>query len=420
MSPITLAMDDQAWYQLWSSAPTLVGAAFVFAFGACVGSFLNVLCFRLPAGMSIASPPSRCGTCGRRLRWFENLPILGWILAGGRCRTCGDRVSAQYPLVEAATALLFAALFLLLFAVRPGPGLGGVTNGFFHGQGFGGAWPAFAAWLTLVAGTLAAAIIDARTFLIPIQITGFITASALALWVVQLFLPISHRTPPGEWAIPVAGWTGTACGLAGCLGLGVSVLLLWARVIRPSFHDYDDFVAPGETLAAYPHARREMVRELLFLMPCIVGVTTALLLSPRLPADLPPLWLQALAAPCLGILVGGGLIWAIRILGSLAFGKEAMGMGDVHLMAAAGAVLGWAAPIGAFLVAIFVALGWTLAASGWAALWKRRRRELPLGPHLAVGILMVMFARPVLVEIARLLWPLFVPESAPGLFTNPS
>ena len=75
--------------------------------GLAIGSFLNVCIYRLPRGESVVSPPSRCPSCGRGLRWFENVPVLGYLLLGGRCRTCRAVVSPMYPIVEAGTALLF-------------------------------------------------------------------------------------------------------------------------------------------------------------------------------------------------------------------------------------------------------------------------------------------------------------------------
>jgi len=88
------------------------------SFGACLGSFLNVVIYRLPLGQSIVSPPSRCPTCGHRLSWYDNLPIFGWLLLGGRCRTCKNPISIQYPIVELITALLFV---LVVWVTPPGP-----------------------------------------------------------------------------------------------------------------------------------------------------------------------------------------------------------------------------------------------------------------------------------------------------------
>ena len=79
----------------------------VVVLGLAIGSFLNVCIYRLPRGESVVSPPSRCPSCGRGLRWFENVPVLGYLLLGGRCRTCRAVVSPMYPIVEATTALVF-------------------------------------------------------------------------------------------------------------------------------------------------------------------------------------------------------------------------------------------------------------------------------------------------------------------------
>jgi leader peptidase (prepilin peptidase)/N-methyltransferase len=87
-------------------------------FGACIGSFLNVVIYRLPLGQSIVSPPSRCPKCGYQLRWHDNLPIVGWLLLGGRCRKCKNQISIQYPIVELVTALLFV---LVVWLTPPGP-----------------------------------------------------------------------------------------------------------------------------------------------------------------------------------------------------------------------------------------------------------------------------------------------------------
>jgi leader peptidase (prepilin peptidase)/N-methyltransferase len=86
--------------------------------GACIGSFLNVVIYRLPLGQSLVSPPSRCPKCGYQLRWFDNIPIVGWSLLGGRCRKCKNAISIQYPIVELITALLFV---LVVWITPPGP-----------------------------------------------------------------------------------------------------------------------------------------------------------------------------------------------------------------------------------------------------------------------------------------------------------
>ncbi|HEY5975477.1 MAG TPA: prepilin peptidase, partial [Geobacteraceae bacterium] len=88
-------------------------AFYIFAFllGAAVGSFLNVCIYRLPAGLSVVSPPSSCPGCGSRIRWHDNVPIFGYLLLRGRCRACHNPISPRYPLVELLNGLLTLALF---------------------------------------------------------------------------------------------------------------------------------------------------------------------------------------------------------------------------------------------------------------------------------------------------------------------
>ena len=77
-------------------------------FGAMIGSFLNVCIYRVPRKMSVARPPSSCPACGRRLAWFENLPIVGYLALRGRCRTCHAEIRPRYVIIEALTASMFA------------------------------------------------------------------------------------------------------------------------------------------------------------------------------------------------------------------------------------------------------------------------------------------------------------------------
>ncbi|MHB0957010.1 MAG: prepilin peptidase [Pirellulaceae bacterium] len=87
-------------------------AVWLFAVGACVGSFVNVVALRLPAGIGIARSSSRCNRCLHPIRWYDNIPLVSWLVLGGRCRDCGVRISARYPLIELLVGLLFLALAL--------------------------------------------------------------------------------------------------------------------------------------------------------------------------------------------------------------------------------------------------------------------------------------------------------------------
>jgi leader peptidase (prepilin peptidase)/N-methyltransferase len=84
----------------------------VFLFGACIGSFLNVCIYRIPAGKSIVTPGSHCG-CGQPIAWHDNIPVLSWLILRGRARCCRRPFSIRYPAVELLTALLFLACWWL-------------------------------------------------------------------------------------------------------------------------------------------------------------------------------------------------------------------------------------------------------------------------------------------------------------------
>lgn len=92
------AMSPSQW---WIA---ILGIAFL---GGCIGSFLNVVLYRLPRGESIVWPSSHCPHCKHPIRWYHNLPVIGWLLLRGKCYDCGGKISPRYPLIEAAIATLF-------------------------------------------------------------------------------------------------------------------------------------------------------------------------------------------------------------------------------------------------------------------------------------------------------------------------
>jgi leader peptidase (prepilin peptidase)/N-methyltransferase len=92
---------------------TAMGAVLAGVLGAIVGSFLNVVAYRLPRGESLAHPPSRCPSCGKPVKPYDNIPVLSWLLLRGRCRHCEQPISARYPIVEAGTALLCALVVVV-------------------------------------------------------------------------------------------------------------------------------------------------------------------------------------------------------------------------------------------------------------------------------------------------------------------
>lgn len=450
--------------------PHAIVSFFAFALGACLGSFANVLIVRMPEGISVVSPPSRCPVCGVRLGWRENLPVVGWLLLRGRCRACGVAISPQYLLLEIVCGLLLVWVYLAHFATPAyatwWSELGGI---WWHRNGPLRALPAATVEAILLVGLIVMTKIDARTFTIPMAIPNAVVISALLLWSVQALGPAS-RGAEGLWPIPTLGWPGALAAFGGFAGVLLSTALLHWRVIRPSFADYEEyladlpegaglgsaplreaapedsqpardlpielqFLAPPLASAAaglwiagartasvccaalaaaallgpiawlrgtapvaeeaplaeeYPHARREMLRELLFLLPCLLGLAVGWLIGTQLElhaVDAPAIGgiSSALSASIAGYLVGGGLVWGVRILATMAFGREAMGLGDVHLLAAVGAAAGVAAPVAAFFIAPFLGLAWIAASRLLGGRGALQQGSLPYGPHLALG-----------------------------------
>jgi len=89
-------------------------AIIVFIFGAMIGSFLNVVIYRIPKGESIVFPSSKCQSCQNALKWWHNIPIFSWLFLRGKCYFCKEKISAQYPIVEFLTGVIFVALYFKL------------------------------------------------------------------------------------------------------------------------------------------------------------------------------------------------------------------------------------------------------------------------------------------------------------------
>ncbi|MGV8886078.1 MAG: prepilin peptidase [Microbacteriaceae bacterium] len=98
------SVDVLAW--------TIAFVVLVGILGSLIGSFLNVVVYRVPAGKSIVHPPSACPKCGAGIRPWDNIPVLSWLILRGTCRDCGNPIAVRYPLVELATAIVFAAIAL--------------------------------------------------------------------------------------------------------------------------------------------------------------------------------------------------------------------------------------------------------------------------------------------------------------------
>ena len=117
----------------------------LFLLGTCVGSFLNVLIYRIPKGEEFVKTPSHCMTCGHPLKWYELVPVVSWLAQGGKCRACGVKLSAQYPIVEALNGIMWLLTGIL----------------------FRGDWLTVGLYCGLFSMLLVLSVIDWREFIIP-------------------------------------------------------------------------------------------------------------------------------------------------------------------------------------------------------------------------------------------------------------
>ena len=258
-------------------------AVFSFLLGLIVGSFLNVCILRIPAGESVVKPASRCPQCKAPIRPYDNIPLVSWLLLGGKCRNCKAEISPLYPAVELITGLLFLGCYLE-FDLTPEAAK----------------WAAFAALL------VALTITDARERILPDKVNF--------------------------------------------AGLGI-----------------------GLVFSIFTHP--------------IDG--TALWLANRAFEFPPPVPVLSFADAVLGAAAGSGLLWVVAEGYFRLRGREGMGLGDVKMMAMAGAFLGVKRALLTILAGSLLgsAIGLILiAASG-----KGRDSELPFGTFLGASALLVVF-----------------------------
>ena len=262
-------------------------AIWTFALGCCVGSFLNVCIWRIPRGMRINSPSrSVCPSCEHPLAWYDNIPLISYLMLRGRCRYCEEHISAQYPLVEAITGIVFVGIYL-----RQG----------------------------LMLGTAPEQLI----------IMGLLTA----LLIMASGVDITHLIVPDEISV-----------------FGIMAALL-AGLLLPELH------VGGEVY----HTMTELT-----------GIRMV----------------DGLIGSAIGAVAGGGLVYAFAVLGALLFRREALGLGDVKLMAMVGAFMGWKVAFFAFFLAPFFGLLY-----GIPLLLFRGQHLMPFGPFLSSAAVLVLMFR---------------------------
>ncbi|QOV88624.1 prepilin peptidase [Humisphaera borealis] len=412
---------------------------FLFLLGACVGSFLNVVVWRLPritapdgtplwkqpwyVLMGLSDPPSHCPKCDKKLKWYDNVPILGWIKLGGKCRFCREPISMRYPIVEAVTALLFVFYYVMYYMMEVGP-CAPVPTGLFSDSAIGlyrpPEAPIFLLHLAMISALLAASLIDAELFIIPPTIP-------LLLAVLGVGVHTAFDGPRLSGALSVVLADGTpspaaALAVGGTLGLILSLILLRAGVLRRSFDegapllDVERKALEAEAVSEASEAKKkknavdheskqprddeqpireysakevraEMRKEMAFLIPPMLLAILAWFLTVRVApiaaaweSAVAHQWVSGLLGSLFGALIGGLVVWLTRILGSMAFGREAMGLGDVDLMFGVGAIIGAGPATVAFFIAPFFGILTALY-----LLITGKSRELPYGPYLGMA-----------------------------------
>lgn len=278
-----------ASFETVTGLPEIVGYIFVFALGAIVGSFLNVVIHRVPNEESIVFPNSACPKCKTPIKPYDNIPVLSWLILGGKCRNCKNKISPRYPAVELLTALLYVLVYWQI--------------------GFN---PYLAVSLIFVTAIVALIFIDAEHMILPNVITY--------------------------------------------------PLLVFALLAR--------FLFPLSISAEY---------------------FTDLNYAPLTLLENYPVWLVSLIGAVLGGLVGGGFLWLVGAVWKLLRGVDAMGLGDVKMMFAVGALLGWRL---AFL-SIFLG-AFSGAIIGIFVVYRQKEKDLqtqiPFGIFLGIGsILSLLF-----------------------------
>ena len=374
--------------------PDWIWFVFIFAFGCCVGSFLNVVIYRLPRDKSLVRPGSACPACGRHIRFYDNIPLVSWVVLGAKCRYCKAPISPRYFIIELLTGVVFVGLFVLYFRMHLWKGMPAFRQG---------GWSIYLLHIILLAAFIAASALDLERWVIPLSICWFVTGAGLIGSVLGVYV-IDPKDVYGYALLPSASRdilnlkevTVASLAVGAAIGMAISLLLLATGLVKRSYEaeegTKDSAESPEKQAEPEFDHRLEICREIVFLLPIIVCSVGLYLLSLRYP-QIHNWWLNSSQKPAIagltgslwGYFVGCGIVWATRIFGTLGFGREAMGLGDVHLMGAAGAVLGPVFVVAAFFIAPFFGLAW----AGFQMLSKKTR-QIPYGPFLSLGVLAVM------------------------------
>ncbi len=355
----------------------------LFIFGATIGSFLNVCIYRFGAQEQLAAkragsgfwfdlqclrdqlrslvyPPSTCPRCKKLIPGSDNIPIIGWLKLGGKCRFCKEKISIRYPAIEFLNGLLFCVVYWMEVPADP---FAIETSSLYHEYGPQN----FPQWHF---GQLA--------FLNMRYLYHLVLVESL---LVATFIDFDMRSIPDGSTVPAM-----IVGIVGGAAIGqVHIVPLWFSNTRDVAQVI--FAVPQwfDALAAgFPE----------FIRPAVVGCGDLLvswLKFANTESNLPR-WIgehqhfHGFLVSLAGLVVGGGTVWIVRIIGGHVLKKEAMGFGDVMLMAMIGSFIGWQ-PV---VIVFFIAPVCAMVVVGCLYVF-RRESELPYGPYLSLATLVVLF-----------------------------
>lgn len=351
----------------------LIFQIFAFVLGAIVGSFLNVVIYRLPAGLSVNEPKrSFCPHCKAQIPWHQNIPLFSWLALRGKCAKCGAPIAFRYFVVELLTALLFL----------------GIWNLALRGETLALALPFWVLTGLLIAATF----IDFDHFIIPDELTlgGTVAGLVLSTALPELMGEESH-------------WKGL---LWSAVGAAAGYFLLWGVVEAGKLafgkkkHTFDP-PAPFSWTRAGEDAEFVVGDEKMLWSDIFSRETDQLIMETEAPeVDGQPLegaegglrfFFDRLVLPDREIILDTLATISGKVR-SMVVPREAMGFGDVKLIACIGAFLGWKAVL--FTVGAASAIG---AVVGIAMILVGRRDasgRIPFGPYLALGALLWLAAGP--------------------------
>ncbi len=360
--------------------PEIYYLVFALLTGLLIGSFLNVVIHRVPLDRSIVFPGSACPSCGARIRAFDNIPLISFIMLRGRCRDCNARISIRYPMVELLTGLVFVLIV----------------------------WETGATWVALLEMTFAASMIalvfiDARHQLLPNVITyptflfTLVASTVRAGWgspIIYAFdFSLIFTSAEADFPVTRAAITGGVL-----LAIAVPGFLLIDKLDLILFNKYFEWEEMNETASTdniaedHDEADRRYDRvigvTMMFGLLCGIAWTVAtLLLAGEQTAAFENGW-DGLIRASTAAFVAGLITWWIRAVYFYVRGFEGMGLGDVKMMAAIGAFLGWQ---GAFSTLLLGSIAGAVIGSVMAIRNRSGiRTALPLGLFLGAAAIFVL------------------------------